>query len=356
MANMDVGIPKFYPDLINFLMSTGTAQNGNFDVITGDTSNNLISTYVKGSEAELFDLRPMNTVTFNTTASGSVQADHVLVRINKQSASWQTDYIAILNHNMSTADAKIRVNSSDTASDVQVADMGGNAITNVTEIVNADTISNNVIIPDDDGSTIFTFDATDDLYYGIQFEGTTGQASTTANDGLFDGSENLRIGCIMFGEHYTMPHAPDVTLKRTIVFDGVNVQESLGGQRFGNATHLGRRYKNSKNKSPFLLATVPSEVYGGRINYDLSFSYVDSNQIMPTFYHAENEASETVVADLWNRTKGNLFPFILQVDSTETGLKAEQYFTFSRFAQNGLTMNQVSNSLYNINFKIEEEF
>ena len=147
MATMDIGIPRFYPDLINFLMTTGTAQNGNFDVMSG---SDLISTYVKGSEAELFDLRPINTVTFNTTASASVQADHVLVRINKQTASWQTDYIAILNHNMSTAKAKIRVNSSDTASDVQVADMGGNAITNVTEIVNADTISNNVIIPDDD--------------------------------------------------------------------------------------------------------------------------------------------------------------------------------------------------------------
>ena len=353
MATMDIGIPRFYPDLINFLMTTGTAQNGNFDVMSG---SDLISTYVKGSEAELFDLRPINTVTFNTTASASVQADHVLVRINKQTASWQTDYIAILNHNMSTAKAKIRVNSSDTASDVQVADMGGNAITNVTEIVNADTISNNVIIPDDDGSTIFTFDATDDLYYGIQFEGTDNQGSTTANNGDFDGSENLRIGCIMFGEHYTMPHAPDVTLKRTIVFDGVNVQESLGGQKFGNATHLGRRYKNTKNKSPFLLATAPSEVYGGRINYDLNFSYLQSNKIMPSFYHAENEASETVVSDLWNRTKGNLFPFIFHVDSSETGLKAEQYLTFSRFAQDGLVTNQVSNGIWNINLKIEEEF
>ena len=39
MANMDIKTPKFFTDHINFLMATGTAQNGNFDVVSG---SNLI--------------------------------------------------------------------------------------------------------------------------------------------------------------------------------------------------------------------------------------------------------------------------------------------------------------------------
>ena len=41
------------------------------------------------------------------------------------------------------------------------------------------------------GADDFTFTANDDLYYGIQFEGTGSESDTNTGDGLFDDSENL---------------------------------------------------------------------------------------------------------------------------------------------------------------------
>ena len=348
MANMDVGVPKFFTDSINFLMSVGTAQNGNFDVVSG---SDLISTYVTGSEAELFDMKPMNQVTFNTTASTAVRGDHVLININKQSTHFKTDYIAILNHNMNSAEAKVRVGFGDALADIDDVDLANadNSMANPAEVVNADAISSSIVTPAANGSTIFTFDATDEQYIGLQFEGSGGS-------NLFNASNNLKIGCIMVGEHYTMPHSPDVSLRRSIIYDGVNVQKSMGGVKYGNASHIGRRYRNTLNKSPFLTTSYPSGVYGGRIVYDLNFSHMSSSDIMPTQYGDELETADTVVSDVWNRTKGNLFPFIFCSNSALTGNKAEQNYIFARFGQDSLDMQQVAPSVFNIGMRIEEEF
>ncbi len=348
MANMNIGTPKFFTDTINFLMSIGTAQDGNFDVVSG---GDLISTYVTGSEAELFDMRPMNQVTFNTTASAGVQADHVLITINKQSTNFKTDFIAILNHDMASAEAKVRVGFGDAIGDVNDVDLASadNVAANVTEVVNADTISSNIVTPAANGSTIFTFDATDEQFIGLQFEGAGGS-------NLFNGTNNLKIGCILIGEHYTMPNAPDLAVKRTIVYDGVKIQKSRGGQKFGNASHLGRRYVNTLNQSPFLATTYPSGVYGGRIRYDMSFSYLDSSDLMPSSWHNELENDDTVVADVWSRTKGNLIPFIFCSDSSDTGNRAEQSYIFARFNQNNLGATQVGDKMWSTKLSIEEEF
>ena len=345
---MDVGVPKFFTDSINFLMSVGTAQNGNFDVVSG---SDLINTYVTGSEAELFDMKPMNQVTFNTTASTAVRGDHVLININKQSTNFKTDYIAILNHNMNSAEAKVRVGFGDALEDINDVDLANsdNVMANPAEVVNADDITSSIVTPDANGSTIFTFDATDEQFIGLQFEGADGS-------NLFNASNNLKIGCIMVSEHYTMPQAPDVSLRRSIIYDGVNVQQSMGGVKYGNASHIGRRYRNTLNKSPFLTTSYPSGVYGGRIVYDLNFSHMSSSDIMPTQYGDELETADTVVSDVWNRTKGNLFPFIFCSNSALTGNKAEQNYIFARFGQDSLDMQQVAPSVFNIGMRIEEEF
>ena len=36
MANMNVKTPRFYVDTINYLLSRGVAQNGEFDVLATD--------------------------------------------------------------------------------------------------------------------------------------------------------------------------------------------------------------------------------------------------------------------------------------------------------------------------------
>tara|TARA_B100001094_G_scaffold321354_1_gene368949 strand:- start:149 stop:1213 length:1065 start_codon:yes stop_codon:yes gene_type:complete len=354
MANMDIKSVKFFTDHINFLMSSGIVQDGNFDVISG---SDLINSFNLGSEPELFDMRPMNQCQFETSENTTARTDHVLINIDLNSNAFNCDYIAILNHNMDSSQAKVRVKSSNTESHINNADMsGGTDISGVSEVVNADTVSGNVVIPGTDGSTIFTFNSSTNRYWGLQFEGKDGDSSDTGTDGSFNSTYDLKIGCILIGESYQMPHNPELSLRRTIIYDGVNIQESVGGQKFGNATHLGRRFQNVRSKSPFSTATFASGIYGGRIIYDLNFNYLASSNIMPEEYDTEDSDQDTVVSDVWNRTKGNFIPFIFSSDSTDTGNNAERSYLFARFGQNNLSMEQVALNTFNISMRIEEEF
>jgi hypothetical protein len=351
MANMNIGTPRFYPDLINHLMSRGVAQDGNFDVITG---TNLIGIQT-GTEAELFDMNPLNKVDFNTSASTS---DHVLINLDFQAASsFRNTYIAILNHNLASCSGKIQIAASATESDVNSADMGGSHI-NTLEVVNADTIDGSSpyeITPATDGTTIVKLNPasgsyTPLQYVGIQFEG----------DSTFDGSTDLSIGCIMVGQMYEMPHAPDLNITRMISYNRMNdLQESYGGQRFSNLKSFGRT-STSTSKSPFTTASDNYQGYGGRLIYDMNFSFIDSSNIMPAEYDVRAPghlaADQNFVEDVWNKTNGNHIPFIFSIDKDSEGDNAESEHIFGRFANNSLDMSQVSPNIFNLKLTVEEEF
>ena len=103
MANQNIRIPRFYPDSINFFLNRGIAQNGNFDVAANNPGAYKIGIQT-GTEAELFDMNPLNKVDFDT--SGDTDG-HVLVMMDTQSSSSKKNFIAILNHNLSSAVGKI---------------------------------------------------------------------------------------------------------------------------------------------------------------------------------------------------------------------------------------------------------
>ena len=348
MSNMNIGTPKIYPDLCNYRMSTGTAQNLNFDVISG---SDLISTFTQGSESELFDLKPMNQCSWDTSSTSAKRADHVLVNMDT-GGSFNVDYIAILNHNFNSSEAKIRIGHSATESNVNNVDLtGSTAPSNMTEVVNGDTINTDVVIPGTDGSTIVSFDQTSNRYWGIQIEGATG-ASTLATTGTFSTSNDVQFSIAMFGEAYSLPHSPNMGVIRTITYDGVNVQESIGGQKYSNSSHLGRNFISSMNQSPFSKASTSYYQYSGRMKYDMKFSYVSSSDIMPDQYHSELSTADTVVSDVWNRTKGQMFPFIFTQDGTSTD---ESDYLFARF-DSELNMTQVAHQYWDVGVSIIEEF
>ncbi|MAD48128.1 MAG: hypothetical protein CMQ53_02100, partial [Gammaproteobacteria bacterium] len=112
MANLNIRKPRFYVDLINFLKNrdqfgghTGIETSGGdqIDVVSGSSVD------------ELYDMRPLNQVEFNTTGDTN---GHVNLWFNLKSSNWKVDFIAILNHNMHRADAKVRVSASETKSEV----------------------------------------------------------------------------------------------------------------------------------------------------------------------------------------------------------------------------------------------
>ena len=362
MANMNIGTPRFYVDHISYQLSRGAAQNGNFDVTATHAGNTLMGTFTTGSEAELFDMNPLNKVTFDTSADTDA---HVLITINT-GGTVRVSYIAILNHNLATAVGKIRIFAGDASSDVTAVD-GARADTGditwaddtVTEIVNGDTTtaaSNDksvVIEPATDGSTIVRFAEQTNRYWGIQFEGNTTNTGV-ATDGTW-GSTDLFVGSICLGEIYEMPHSPDLSVTRSIAFDNVNVQESIGGKRYSNMVSSGRT-ATSTTSSPFSVASEQGHIYGGRIIYDLNFSYMDSSDLMPAEYDSISTTDDSVVADIWNKTNGPGLPFIFSIDKSSEGNDAESEHILARFANNSLDMTQVANDFWNVSMRIEEEF
>jgi len=360
MANMDIGTPRFYTDQINYQLSRGAAQNGNFDVLATDAGAYKIGLQT-GTEAELFDMNPLNKVDFNTSADTD---GHVIITINT-GGTVKVSYIAILNHNLATAVGKIRIFAGDDPTDVTAVD-GGNADTGdiawaddtVTEVVNGDTTTaatddkSVVIEPATDGSTIVRFAEQSNRYWGIQFEGNTTNTGVATN-GTW-GSTDLFLGNICLGEIYDMPVSSDLSLTRSIAFDKVTVQESIGGKRYSNMVSSGRT-ATSTTSSPFSVASEQGHIHGGRISYDLSWSYLASSNLMPAEYDSISSTDDSVVADLWNKTNGPGIPFIFSCDKDSEGDNAESEHIFARFAQNSLSMNQVAYKLWSINFKIEEE-
>ena len=346
MSYMNIRTPRIYPDMINYLLNRGVAQNGNFDVLATDAGAYKMGTFTTGSEPELFDMKPLNKCTFDTSTDPD---GHVMINIDLQQ-SWKISFVAILNHNMESADAKVRIKSSDTESHIQAVDMGSaTAMGNPVEVVNADAISSSVITPATDGSTIVRFDEIQDRYWGIQFEGDGGNEF---------GSTDLFVGCILIGEYYDMPHAPDLSVKRSISFDGMNkVQQSVGGQRYSNMSNHGRQ-SLSTSLSPFALKIWggEQEAYGGRITYDLNFSFLKSTDVMPPEYVSWLSGIDAVVEDMWHITHGPHTPFIFSIDKDSEGNNAESEHIFARWGQDSLDMTQVANDVFNISMRIEEEF
>ena len=133
------------------------------------------------------------------------------------------------------------------------------------------------------------------------------------------------------------------------------MQESLGGQRFSTLSSYGKGYLSASNKSPFHTYSGNGErgVYGGRISYDMKFSYLNSSDVMPRTYDIQNQSDDTVVSDIWNYTHGSHIPFIFTQDGTSHD---ESDYLFARFGQNSLDMTQVAPDVFNVSMRIEEEF
>ena len=361
MANVDVGTPRFYCDYVNYLLSRGVASSA-FALTATNTGANITAALTSGTADELFDMKPLNQVTF-TTNTGDANADHILLTFDLHTDGFKPDFVAILNHNMHTADADFRIAYDDTLGHLQAVDHAASTRIVPTRVLGACTITesddndvagNDHVItrPTADGHTIVKFTGVASRYWGIQICGNAGE-----NDNEFDGTTNLSIGCILLGQYYDMPHSPDMTIKRSIVFDGVKINKSLGGQRYGTITNTGRSAKTA-NLSPFQTYNTTSDlgVYGGRMSYDLAFSYLNSTDVMPNEYHTPQSADSAVVEDVWNKTNGRHIPFIFSIDKSSEGDDAESEHMFARFGQDSLDMGQVAHKLWNIQMKIDEEF
>lgn len=343
MSNLNIRKPKFYVDRINYVLNRGRTIAQSCEIQSTDTGNNTVGLKTGSSVADLIDMRPLNQAVFETSSTATTQADTVITRFDFAFGSYVTNFVAILNHNMASADAKFSIGYG-TEAQVETIGFTGGTIVTPSVILNG-TVDSNIVTPQSNGHTLVTFDTASSSDWGIQFQGSDGTN--------FDGDNDLKIGCILIGEVYTMPHSPDLSVKRNIVFDKQNMQESLGGQRFSSLSSVGKRYVSEQSKSPFhdYTSNGARGFYGGRMSYEMKFSYLNSTDIMPDDYSSFNDNS--VVDDLWSATHGSHIPFIFTQDGTST---SESDYLFSRFGQNSLSMNQVAPDVFDVSMRIEEEF
>lgn len=330
MSYSRIATPRFYVDTPNWKISRGLTTS-NFSKITG--------TFNTGSTAiDLIDMKPLNRCSFDTSGNPTT---HIILQWDAQATSTadKFDYVAILNHNLVSAEGKIRVAYKATA----FTGAGeGTTVSNVSVIVNG-TESSEIVTPSSNGSTILTFDevtSNDGRYWAIEIE----------DDANFSATD-LEIGCIMMGEYYDMPHTPEYNIKRNFEYDGVTVQKAIGGGEFANATHFGGDdFVGNIFGQPFRQrATTYFRRVGGRIGYNMAFKYLNDTDIMPSDLSAP--WGDTAFHDIWNKTSGRFIPFIFAVDGTSTTMGD---YIFARFNQDSFDATQVAPLVWDMNLKIRE--
>ncbi len=342
MANMNISKSRFYTDLISYNIARGVAQNGNYDIIPTDSGNDIVG--YNANEVELFDLRPLNQVTLSQSRTSDEQADDIIITLDLLGDS-NINYVAILNHNLDTCRGAIRISASDTKSHIQSAGFSSATAISCSSGVNTGSIATNLITPAYDGSTITTFSESHLRYWGIQIEGEG------SNSGNFQASTNVSVGAIMIGRYFDMPTSPDMAVKRSIQYNKTRIQESLGGQRYASSSNFGR-----VAGSPFSKGSNEYAIHGGKLAYDMKFSYLQNTDMMPDEYGSVEYTDTSFVGNVWNITDGNNRPFIFSVDSSSTGTDSESEHIFARFDQDTLDMTQSAHNVFNVGLSLSEEF
>lgn len=328
MAYSNVGTPRFYCNVIEWLASTGAVP----------------------LPSEQFRTLPVKPVTDATGHSYDI------------SLKGMTDngFIAMLGHNFWNTDVYFRLLESGTP-----ISFGGYALSGkLAPVINGAVGHNQGFLPTLSGFSIAGFHGSDDI----------------DETWLSTGGSGISIGSIVIGTYYDMPHSPDLKLTMTRDMDGVKRTRTRGGSDL-----VDHKY----TKSPLWGSLAPWEIgYGGnqalsrvgRRAWDLSFSYLQdsdvfgSNQSLgnwnnsgyyepiytetgydPYDFQGGMTGFEYNILDDYNfysqvihKTNGGQLPFIFQPD------ESDNTFAICKFDMNSFEFKQVAKGIYNVKLKIRE--
>ena len=162
-----------------------------------------------------------------------------------------------------------------------------------------------------------------------------------------------------------MPNSPDLDIKLSYEYDGVNTLQSKTGATTSNAMYV----RPANWSSPAWTLGAAGRDWNmddrtGRRTWDLSFSYLSDSDISPLnaqhsyFTGSEEDNFETNIMDgtdffstVWNKTLGNVLPFIFQPDNTNN---EPDQFAICKFINDTLEYEQVAPNVYDIKLKIKE--
>ena len=329
MAYQNVGTPRFYVSWADYWKSLGMQVDS------------------------LHTLNQSQAAT-TITASAESSAYYGTTLTPYKSAGKGIDFFAVLGHNVNNPNLDFIAKLIDSGINQEVFLASGTTITGV----NTDA-STRV-----SGFTLGTFPEATSEVSGVAVEADAVNVGINNNN---TAEESVEINSFVFGKYYDMPHSPDLNLKLSYEYDGVKTMQTKGGATLSNSSY----YKPADwgSMGCWQLGDNPNYRSGRRV-WDLSFSYLSDNDIMPllaattnyesTYYTSDENYQEVTLLDgadffsrVWNRTLGGHLPFIFQPDGNNNN---PDQFAIARFDMNSLTYDQVANNVYNVKLKIRESW
>ena len=363
MAYQNVGTPRFYVNVVEWLMA-----NKYLDLAL---QSNVPQYGVNEYTVEVYRTLPVKQV--EVTSNYAIPRDlgtylsSPIIGMTKQS------FIAILGHSLPTYGEIGNYH-------VLYDSTGSTNIGGYVPVVNCFNHSAG-IAAEYNGFSIATFDMEHDYLTGFAFNG------------------NTYAGSVIIGTYYDMPHSPELELTMTREMDGVNILRTKGGHDFIDKRYtkppLWGGYYDYETGISFdggaweLIpegATPTNQALSrpGRRIWNLSFNYLDDgdvfgpNQLLlnesftgsPHYYpFYDNESDldgddfqggnqgyksnllndDNFYSQVIHKTNGGQLPFIFQPDNNNNN-----EFAIAKLDMKSFKFKQVANGVYDLKLKIRE--
>ena len=194
-------------------------------------------------------------------------------------------------------------------------------------------------------------------------------------DLTIDATTPFSVACASFGRYYDMPNSPDLSITKSIQYEGVKVQRTLGGSDYVQINNSGT--PNWISGEPFALVhpDESSSRFGrhGRRNWKLKFSYISNDDLFYDLrertvggasrqegqnYDEVSVAQTNEIQLLWDLTLGGALSFMFcpDKDATFTYSDSDDFAEFAvcRLDQDSLVATQVAHQTWNISMRVVE--
>ena len=348
MAYQNVGTPRFYVDIFQWLKSQGMLS-----ISSSQWETENLSSLIGINPTEQIELIPSSGNTdigFNDTIVYNIGQGNLWKEIMPD----DKNFFMALGHNFKSAKASIYLQEHTGTYD-NLAKVG---------LINYQYGASNSTIENDGFSISIGNDAHDVDTHMIKFRIDCLDSSSSQQ--AVDYATNPKIGSLLYGNYYDMPHSPDLSLKLSFEYDGVNTVQTKGGATLSNASYTkpadwgdGGAWQLGQDEE----GNPVDNLRSGRRVWDLSFSYISDSDLMPMVAASSNigaDANDTTLLDgsdffsmVWNRTLGGHLPFIFQANGSNSDPAPDQ-FSICRFDMDSLQYDQVAYNTYNVKLKIRE--